>query len=484
MQYSNDAKNKQNIIHLADKLLTDTNRKNDFVFFCRTMGLNDKQINVILNSTFKTGEVESLLNVDKYCRKTTKMHFMPGWNDIKNGSINEYINWAREKAFINNEEYKILQKFEDDLALQNVNLEQFFALNLYTDECGFEDETCSAGASYRDINYVMRFGVENFKQRARNNFLFKMKNNVFEIIALKMVNKTLKGDYEVAINSKRAIIDCVDDILALSTKSTSLSKSKIYPAQNSVWDKGNIESIVSKYKKAMDNDVYEFAKELLIDFGEKIYIAERLSDVIKSLIGYSAKTISEPVVLHRVTTVFTLRDGLGIKDSSININAKSLVGAVIQDDGFTSTSTSFPLERVEENNFKLDNLQSKVYIEILAPSGTKGVAIQSVSVFNDENEVLLNPNQMYIYDIDEDYYVEEIGIKIPKISVVLLSRDISSYPTTIMGDQKFTNEKTNHEIQAEQDNDKGFMQKVTNLQSKPVILCKSSNHAKDDRERV
>lgn len=403
--------------------------KDNFILFCKGMGLDDKQIDVILNSNFKEQQIDDVFDTEKYKRedKPTKTT-LPEWKDIAYDTFENFVETRHNLENITENEYNILKDFRKDLEAHNLSMEQFLALNLYTDEGGIDDYTESMTANYKNFNYALRKGMDKFKDKELSDFLTDPSHSVFEILTTRTMEKTCNYKYDIPLNAKQAIRDCATELLN-------------HPPIENFWDKGNVESIVDKYKSEIGEDIFDDAKEMLVDFGTRYLLVERMIDVIKTTIGYSAKSLEQPTILHRVTTVKALRDRLGIEDTDITLDAEFLQGRMIQDKGFTSTSKKLLSDHIYVEKSKLSDPDSDIYLEILAPAGTKGVSLGKISIYDNEQEVLLNPNDMFILNVEENFYSKKASSTIPKITVVLISKDISDYPTILHEEEKQPIEK-------------------------------------------
>ena len=136
-------------VNLFDDPNTKVASKDEFEFFCRTMGLNNDQIRVILNSTYSNeNKVEDFLDGEKYELE----RLVPVGTLLKQDKrqiASELLGyWPKNEK----EAMEVFDTFERTLKDQNISLEQYVAIRKYTDY-----------TNYKDINKYLRF-EEDFKK--------------------------------------------------------------------------------------------------------------------------------------------------------------------------------------------------------------------------------------------------------------------------------------------------------------------------------
>lgn len=379
-------------------------QKDDFAFFCRTMGLNKAQIDFIFNSTFIEStpyepNVEDYLDSKSF--KTEGFYNFPdadrliNTNDIKKIATS----MTRQTPKDDEEAKKIFDSFKNDLKEQDVTMEQYASLRSYTEQ-----------NYYEDFNKYMRLGKEQFFKFKVEQFLDEIKNNYEK---QKLVDK-----YKVLNENIDNMRTCISEILTRC-------------ARDNLFEKKEINDVLDRYSSVVVDILRENNIEI---FARNYSIVELMCDNMKSALGFSYKGIKQPTILHRVISVETFHRELGILSKDTNLTKDNLLGRVIQNDAFTSTSIDSTIinkrllyKANQAINASLNDINAYIYLEILAPSGTKGLNIGKMSRYINEYEVVLAPNDLYIYDINEKFYFRGVT----KITCIAISKDISDYPALI-----------------------------------------------------
>lgn len=120
-----------------------------------------------------------------------------------------------------------------------------------------------------------------------------------------------------------------------------------------------------------------------------------------------------------------------------NINPESYIGKSISNKGYTSTSPLY-----QSSFAKYDDYDT--VMEIYAPKGTQGTYITQLSDYDsEEQEVLLNPNDIYIIDAQKGV-VDQNGKTKTVLKGILLSKEREGYKGI---DKQQENEQTRYEQQ-------------------------------------
>ncbi len=159
-----------------------------------------------------------------------------------------------------------------------------------------------------------------------------------------------------------------------------------------------------------------------------------IDETIASLDGGLGRTqLSKPMKLYRAVKSSGLKDGEDLN---------SLVGKIISNKGQTSTSPLY-----NSSFASLDDYDT--VFEIYAPQGSRGSYIAELSAYDKtEQEVLLNPNDLYITDVKTGV-VDKNGKAKNVLQALCLSKDRECYKEI---EQQRTQQKSNSFEQTETQN--------------------------------
>lgn len=191
--------------------------------------------------------------------------------------------------------------------------------------------------------------------------------------------------------------------------------------------------IISQYMKEIDipHNCYSSVCAAVKDMDSLEHIDDTLANLDE---GLSKSRLPQSMKLYRA-----------IKTNG-DINPKGYVGKNINNKGYTSTSPLY-----ESSFAKYDDYDT--VMEIYAPKGTQGSYMTQLSDYdNAEQEVLLNPNDIYIVDAQEGV-IDQNGRNKTVLKGLLLSKERECYrgididkkesPMIDNGQQQFENSETN-----------------------------------------
>ena len=363
--------------------------------FCESMGLNQEQIDCILASNYTQGYNTELVNDEK--EKTKK---------VLKENRSSLVSVNKRQALRN---FFTKQKLKKSLSTQHLTLDEFLAIKSYTmNSFGMNLYAREGAKSYRQ--YILK--LELFREGKNSDLLSPH-------ILLKIGEKT-KNKSDLVIDNKKIISKQVDKLLQTDSK-------------GDLWSKQEIEDVLKDISDEVGQDVVDATVSVLYDCVNELSEKIKDYDTIKQTIGYKNDGLNKPTILHRINSMSGMNSvfGVELKDGE-TLTKNDVIGKVVNDDAFTSTSTLYCEELAKEGN-AICRGGDVVYMDLLAPQGTKGALLSSIAHFSGEKEILLNPNSIYIYDAEERKDIDEIGgeIKVLKVYGIAISHDITSYPTKI-----------------------------------------------------
>lgn len=159
-------------------------------------------------------------------------------------------------------------------------------------------------------------------------------------------------------------------------------------------------SIMYKYKLGI--------KSYLMD----VHLIKNINTLLKAMDEGLSKPIDESIIVYRAMKYdsFEKRD----------IKISSLLGKNLSEIGYTSTSPFYDTSFAKYEDYD-------IVFEIKVPAGTEGKFISQFSYYGDtESEFLLNPNNLYITDIN-NRYTDRYGKVKTIVSAICLSKNLEHY---------------------------------------------------------
>ncbi len=375
-------------------ILSDKKQLQGIKEFCESMGLSQEQIDCILASDYTPGYDVELFDTKKV-RSTIVL-------SADRSTLNSMSRKQILKKFLTK------QKIKRDLNPQNLTLDEFMAIKSYT-RSGDED-----------INYYGRYGVKAY----RNNMMSCLfsKNNELEkrvldnLVLFEIAHRAKCENKEISKDEEKLITEKIEKLLQTNPK-------------GELWTRQEIANVFKDCEGKLNKKIVDATISVVGDFVDEVAVAIKDYDTIKQTIGYKNDGLNKPTILHRINNMNGLAPVFGVKlQQGEALTEKDVVGKNIDNHSFTSTSA---LTCDELKKF-INCHGNRVDMEILVPQGTKGVMISSISHFSDEQEILLNPNSIYIYDAQEAQDGVDLSgkeTKVLKVYGIAISKDITSYPT-------------------------------------------------------
>lgn len=168
------------------------------------------------------------------------------------------------------------------------------------------------------------------------------------------------------------------------------------------------------HKYINENNLPKVTHSLFMKYVQDLAEYYSVAPTINSLDESLKNQLPYNIILYRAVST----DFIFCKNGFSN-NFKNLVGKKIEDMGYTSTSMLY------ETSFAR-YLGYPIVFKILAPKASQGFNITPISDFHYENEVLLNSNDLFIIDCNENF-VDEKGYKKILFTALLLSKDRECY---------------------------------------------------------